>query len=151
MAEYGNMVTITCLTTVLFLGAWHAPLPASLGSDFIPPLILAASSALLFYQGLVQPKRGRIWDRFSLPAFGAAFAGLTLLFLIPAVKPVLIPIFWFTAKTGALLFVFIWVRGTLPRFRYDQLMNFAWKFLFPVSIVNLLLTALAVALEGPKS
>ena len=62
-----------------------------------------------------------------------------------ALKPVLIPLFWYCAKTGALLFVWIWVRGTLPRFRYDQLMRFAWTFLFPVAVVNLLVTGLMVA------
>ena len=59
-----------------------------------------------------------------------------------------LPLFWFCAKTGAILFAFIWVRGTLPRFRYDQLMGFAWKFLFPVAVVNLLVTGLVVALVG---
>jgi NADH-quinone oxidoreductase subunit H len=58
----------------------------------------------------------------------------------------LVPIFWFLAKVGLLIFVFIWVRGTLPRFRYDQLMHFAWTFLFPAALVNLLVTALLVAL-----
>jgi NADH-quinone oxidoreductase subunit H len=42
--------------------------------------------------------------------------------------------------------VFIWIRGTLPRFRYDQLMSFAWKFLFPVAMLNLLVTGFLVAL-----
>ena len=45
---------------------------------------------------------------------------------------------------GALLFVFIWLRGTLPRFRYDQLMDFGWKVLIPVVTLNVLLTALLV-------
>ena len=66
--------------------------------------------------------------------------------LIPAVASIFMPLFWFVAKTGLLLFVFIWIRGTLPRFRYDQLMGFAWKFLFPVAVVNLLATGLMVAL-----
>jgi NADH-quinone oxidoreductase subunit H len=150
MAEYANMVTITCMTTVLFLGGWHAPFPAEYGSDFVPVLLLLGAAALLFYHGVVQPIKGRMWDRFTMPAFALIAAGLALVFLVPMLKPVLIPIFWFVSKTGFLLFVFIWVRGTLPRFRYDQLMSFTWKFLFPVSVVNLLITALAVALQGPK-
>ena len=56
------------------------------------------------------------------------------------------PLFWFLAKCSFLLFVFIWIRATLPRFRYDQLMSFAWKFLFPVALVNLLVTGFFVAL-----
>jgi NADH-quinone oxidoreductase subunit H len=49
---------------------------------------------------------------------------------------------WFFSKVIFSLFVFIWVRGTLPRLRQDQLMNFAWKFLLPFSLLNLLVTAL---------
>ena len=59
-----------------------------------------------------------------------------------------IPLFWFAAKVFTILFVFIWIRGTLPRFRYDQLMHFAWTFMFPVAVVNLLTTALLVAVTG---
>ena len=68
------------------------------------------------------------------------------MFLVPVVQPVLMPLFWFAAKTGVPAVLFIWVRGTLPRFRYDQLMGFAWKFLFPVAMLNLLVTGLLVAL-----
>jgi NADH-quinone oxidoreductase subunit H len=49
---------------------------------------------------------------------------------------------WFFSKVILSLFVFIWVRGTLPRLRQDQLMNFAWKFLLPFALLNLLVTAL---------
>jgi NADH-quinone oxidoreductase subunit H len=69
-----------------------------------------------------------------------------LAFAVPMLQTVLLPLFWFAAKTGFLLFIFIWIRGTLPRFRYDQLMAFAWKFMFPIALVNLLITALAVSL-----
>ena len=51
-----------------------------------------------------------------------------------------------SAKVLVLLFIFIWIRGTLPRFRYDQLMRFAWTFLFPAALLNLLVTAACVAL-----
>jgi len=60
----------------------------------------------------------------------------------------LLPVFWFVAKVFVFLFVYIWVRGTLPRFRYDQLMAFGWKFLFPLAIANLVVTALIVALRS---
>jgi NADH-quinone oxidoreductase subunit H len=58
---------------------------------------------------------------------------------------VILPVIWFVAKVFVFLFIYIWVRGTLPRFRYDQLMAFGWKFLLPVAICNLIATAVAVA------
>jgi NADH-quinone oxidoreductase subunit H len=63
----------------------------------------------------------------------------------PRILQVLLPVFWFVAKVFVFLFIYIWVRGTLPRFRYDQLMAFGWKFLLPLAIVNLIATAIAVA------
>jgi NADH-quinone oxidoreductase subunit H len=51
---------------------------------------------------------------------------------------------WFLIKVGFLLFVYVWIRWTLPRYRYDQLMQFGWKWLLPASIINLLLTAAGV-------
>jgi len=63
----------------------------------------------------------------------------------PAIVRAILPVFWFAAKVFVFLFVYIWVRGTLPRFRYDQLMSFGWKFLLPLALVNLIATAIAVA------
>jgi NADH-quinone oxidoreductase subunit H len=63
----------------------------------------------------------------------------------PPLLQALLPVFWFMAKVVGFLFIYIWVRGTLPRFRYDQLMAFGWKFLLPLSLVNLIGTAIAVA------
>jgi NADH-quinone oxidoreductase subunit H len=63
----------------------------------------------------------------------------------PTILQALLPVFWFAAKVFLFLFIYIWVRGTLPRFRYDQLMAFGWKFLLPLSLVNLIATAIAVA------
>jgi NADH-quinone oxidoreductase subunit H len=62
----------------------------------------------------------------------------------PPILQSLLPIFWFCAKVFVFLFIYIWVRGTLPRFRYDQLMAFGWKFLLPLAIANLIATAIAV-------
>jgi len=55
---------------------------------------------------------------------------------------------WFLAKVGFLLFFYIWMRWTLPRYRYDQLMEFGWKWLLPASVVNLLVTAGVVVYMG---
>jgi NADH-quinone oxidoreductase subunit H len=143
MAEYANMVTVTSLATLLFLGGWQPLWPAEYGSWLVPVLLFLGAGAISVFHGL---NPARPFDRITLPVAGLAFVGIGVLFAIPLLQPYLLPIFWFSAKTGALLFTFIWVRGTLPRFRYDQLMGFAWKFMFPVALVNLLVTALAVAL-----
>ncbi|MBX9601565.1 MAG: NADH-quinone oxidoreductase subunit NuoH [Bryobacteraceae bacterium] len=143
MAEYANMTTISFIAVLLFLGGWHPLWPAEYGSDYVAPLIFFFGAAILLFHGL-NPARPK--DKLFMPPFGIVFALVGVLFLIPALKPILIPIFWFTGKVGAILFLYIWIRGTLPRFRYDQLMNFTWKYLFPVSVVNLMLTGLVVAL-----
>src|SRR5258706_4920966 len=55
---------------------------------------------------------------------------------------------WFLFKVGALLFFYVWMRWTLPRYRYDQLMSFGWKVLLPVAVVNLMVTAAGVLAFG---
>jgi NADH-quinone oxidoreductase subunit H len=142
MAEYANMITVSCMATLLFLGGWEAPWPAEYGSHFVPTIIFAFAGLLALYHGL-NPARQR--DKYTLPAFGVIFLLIAAVFLLPMVQSWLLPLFWFCAKTGLILFAFMWVRGTLPRFRYDQLMGFAWKFLFPVAMLNLLVTGLLVA------
>jgi NADH-quinone oxidoreductase subunit H len=91
MAEYVNMINVSALAIVLFLGGWWPAVPA------LGPL-----------------------------------AGI------------LGPIF-FLLKLGLFIFFFIWLRSTLPRLRYDRLMNLGWKVLFPVALVNLIVTAVVVA------
>ena len=145
MAEYANMVTICSLGTLLFLGGWHPLFPAAFGSNYVPSLIFAIGGVIALYHGL-NPLRRR--DRFSLPAFGVIFFVIAAAWAVPILQPILVPLFWFAAKTGVLLFAFIWVRGTLPRFRYDQLMRFAWGFMFPASIAHLFVTGLLVALTS---
>jgi NADH-quinone oxidoreductase subunit H len=60
---------------------------------------------------------------------------------------VVFPIFWFVLKVFSFLFLYVWVRGTLPRFRYDQLMNFGWRFLLPLAILNVIGTSLWLAFK----
>ena len=49
---------------------------------------------------------------------------------------------WFVAKIFLFLYVFIWLRATLPRYRYDQLMNIGWKIFIPIALANLVLTGI---------
>ena len=65
----------------------------------------------------------------------------------PPLLQSLLPVLWFVLRVIAFIFIYIWVRGTLPRFRYDQLMAFGWKFLLPLAIANTVITALVVALK----
>ena len=85
---------------------------------------------------------------FPLIPDGSATSFFNLPFVPPAVASVLwglVNIGTFFAKVAALLFVFIWVRWTLPRFRYDQLMKLGWYFFFEIALVNIFITALVLA------
>src|SRR5579884_1308829 len=141
MAEYANMVTITSVATLLFLGGWHPLFPGPY-CNWFPTFVFLFAAFLFFYQA-ARPARKR--DRITFPLFGVGALVLAGIWAVPFFQPFLVPAFWFASKVGVLLFTYIWVRGTLPRFRYDQLMHFAWTFLFPCALLNLLLTALFVA------
>ena len=90
IAEYLNMITVSCLATLLFLGGWEAPF----GITVVPGIV------------------------------------------------------WFLIKAGFFLFVYMWLRATLPRLRYDRLMALGWKFLLPMATLNLIVTSAVIAVRG---
>jgi len=139
MAEYANMITVSCLATILFFGGWLSPFPDSWKWQiFLPGAGLVLLGIYCAYDTLTE-MRGIA--RLQLAVVTVLALGGGLLCLIPAVASVIQGPFWFTTKIALILFFYIWMRGTLPRFRYDQLMSFGWKLLLPVSLANLVVTA----------
>jgi NADH-quinone oxidoreductase subunit H len=143
IAEYTSMITISCLATILFFGGWLSPFPASWTfTHYLPSLILIPLGAWVIYDGL---RYETIFGRIILPGIGTAMAAIGLgLIALPVVNDAIQGVFWFLAKVFVFLFVYVWMRGTLPRFRYDQLMSFGWKFLLPVSIANVVFTSVVL-------
>ncbi len=62
--------------------------------------------------------------------------------------PFLPPVIWFLIKVFIFIFIFIWIRATYPRLRYDQLMQFGWKVLLPLALLNIMVTALIISLQA---
>jgi NADH-quinone oxidoreductase subunit H len=93
-------------------------------AEYANMITVGCVATLMFFGGWTSPF-GHLF-----PAFGGV------------VVEALLPVFWFVVKVFFFLFLYIWVRGTLPRFRYDQLMGFGWKFLMPLAIANIIVTSL---------
>jgi NADH-quinone oxidoreductase subunit H len=97
LGEYANMILVSTMTSLLFLGGWLAPLN-------------------------IQPFAGVLAHAWAM--------------------------FWFALKIAAMCFCFLWVRGTFPRYRYDQLMRLGWKVFLPFSLLWLVLTAGVLVATG---
>jgi NADH-quinone oxidoreductase subunit H len=146
MAEYSSMITVSCLATILFFGGWLSPFPQTsiwAWTHYIPTAVFALAGLALIIHGV---RYLTALGRVVLPVLGLALCGLALLCSRPGVIDIVQGPFWFLMKIAIFLFVYVWVRGTLPRFRYDQLMGFGWKLLLPLSILNVVITSLAIVL-----
>ncbi len=146
IAEYTSMITVSSLCAILFFGGWNSPFPATWTfTHYIPSLILIPFGLWVLFDGL---KYETTFGKLILPGLGAAIAGIGALLLagiwiVPLhdVNEYIQGPFWLLGKIFFFLFFYVWTRGTLPRFRYDQLMNIGWKLLLPVSIANVIVTA----------
>jgi NADH-quinone oxidoreductase subunit H len=148
MAEYANMVTVSCLATILFFGGWLSPAPTTgawAWTLYLPAAVFVLCGIALIWDGVrYTTPIGKV-ELVVLGVVLAAAGGLTATpFAINFVQGP----FWFLTKVLAFLFVYVWVRGTLPRFRYDQLMAIGWKLLLPVSLANVLFTSLAIVVKN---
>jgi len=164
-AEYVNVFVVSALIVTLFFGGWNAPFPWPWPVNLaIDPGSLGIG--LLFVIALV-PVIGTLilaapffLARSSMPVWQALVIGFVLFNLLAIVAITgwafisfdwVAGLLWFLAKSYAFVFTFVWMRGTLPRVRIDQLMGFAWKWLLPASLLNLFVTALAIVIVGPKA
>jgi NADH-quinone oxidoreductase subunit H len=77
----------------------------------------------------------------GLAGFGAVLGLIGLVLFVPAVRDRVGDIFWFSAKVAAFMYLYIWYRGTFPRYRFDQLMKVGWKVLLPIGLGLLVSTA----------
>ncbi len=147
IAEYTSMITVSCLCAIMFFGGWLSPFPASWTfTHYLPSLILIPFGLWVIWDGI---RYETIFGRIMLPGVGTAIAGLgALLLAFPAINDFLQGPFWMLSKIFVFLFVYVWMRGTLPRFRYDQLMSFGWKLLLPVSLANAVITATVIVVRG---
>ena len=143
IAEYTSMITVSCLCTIMFFGGWLSPFPASWTfTHYLPSLILIPFGLWVIWDGM---RYETIFGRILLPGMGTAIAALgAVMVVFPAVNEFIQLPFLLLSKILVFLFVYVWMRVTLPRFRYDQLMAFGWKLLLPVSIVNVILTSFVI-------
>ena len=160
-AEYVNVFILSALTVVLFLGGWNAPFPfphisvaLDPGALGIPLLFLLTIGPVLATLILAAPfflarSSMRWWVALIIgfALFNVLTVGLILTWGYISFAWVA-GLFWFIVKTFAFVFLFVWMRGTLPRVRIDQLMGFAWKWLLPAALLNLFVTAAAVVVVG---
>jgi len=151
LAEYSAMIAVSSIAVTLWLGGWMRPFANGLSGEtwdlvfsLIPGFTFLFLAAMAFYNTARMPKHPyfRV-QTMGLAGFGAVLALIGVILFIPLVRDRIQDIFWFTAKVAVFMYMYIWYRGTFPRYRFDQLMKVGWKVLLPIGIGVLILTAVA--------
>ena len=151
------MIVVASVGTTLFLGGWLRPFPNVhwlSGLDAFPALLLATVGVYCVFRAGKQ--RAQVQSLFmwavSLACFGAAaifvlaapFGHLPLQFMHDGFYGA----FWFLLKVSAYIYMFTWLRLTLPRFRFNQLMRLGWHILIPLALINVVNVGIALALSS---
>jgi NADH-quinone oxidoreductase subunit H len=148
LGEYAAMIAVSSIAVTLWLGGWMRPFSNFLSGptwdlafSLFPALTLFGLAAITFYSTMRMPKHSyfRI-QTMGLGAFGAVFVLIALILLVPAVRVRVQDIYWFILKIAVFMYLYIWYRGTFPRYRFDQLMKVGWKILLPMGLGVLMLT-----------
>jgi NADH-quinone oxidoreductase subunit H len=167
LGEYANMIVVASVATTLFLGGWLRPFPnvhlLDVPMGVLPGLLIAVVGVYCVYRAGKQPVKVQIgfmwavalgcfavaliflapWIVHALHKLGVA-GSFSLDFIVPGLNGA----FWFLLKVSAYIYVFMWLRFTLPRYRFDQLMHLGWYILIPLAIVNVFSVGVAMLLES---
>src|SRR5947209_6621859 len=150
LSEYAAVFVMGAVVVTLFLGGWLRPFP-SVGWLEIPmnygvPIVLFVGSGLLCVPMMRRLKLQ--WQRVFLLVLAATLVICGLVFAVPAINQAITGIFWFLFKATLIIYLLIWIRGTFPRFRYDQLMNIGWKYMIPIALGAVLVNAIIGVARG---
>src|SRR6202034_4163763 len=173
LAEYSAMIAVSSIAVTLWLGGWLRPFPNMHGPSisiphYWPPVDPTAPTgaldlvfslfpgvtfllfaAMCFFNTARMPKHPLFKiQTMGLAGFGVVLGLIGLALFVPPIRDRVEDIFWFSAKVAGFMYLYIWYRGTFPRYRFDQLMQMGWKVLLPMGLGVLILTA-SVALLQP--
>jgi NADH-quinone oxidoreductase subunit H len=149
LAEYSAMIAVSSIAVTLWLGGWLRPFPNLLHGttwdlvfNLFPGITFLFLAAICFYSTARMPKHPYFKiQTIGLAGFGALLGLIGLVLFVPAVFVRVQDIYWFAIKVAAFMYMYIWYRGTFPRYRFDQLMKVGWKILLPMGLGLLILTA----------
>jgi NADH-quinone oxidoreductase subunit H len=153
LGEATNMVVVGSIATTLFLGGWYRPFAGVHKLDFLDWLPAALLLFVALYSFYRVPKQPVAVQKLLLAAIAfmllglAGLLGATQLPVLAFMKAGVHGAFWFLLKVFSYIYLFMWLRFTFPRYRFDQLMKLGWHFLIPVSIVNVMGVGTALALH----
>jgi NADH-quinone oxidoreductase subunit H len=146
LAEYSAMIAVSSIAVTLWLGGWLRPFPNLLSGapwdqifSFFPGVTFLFFAAICFFNTARMPKHPlfRI-QTIGLAGFGIVLGLIGLILFYPPVSLRAQDIFWFSAKVAGFMYLYIWYRGTFPRYRFDQLMQMGWKVLLPMGLAVLI-------------